>query len=107
MLNFTARKKYFENKKLYWVENEYLDVLKQTATTFSQIDRHVNILMDEVHIRSDASYKGGKILGAIDNPGDPPTTVFYNYFLFEQKILHNCSFDTTRHVVHRYPFSNC
>ena len=32
--------------------------------------------MDEVHIRSDASYKGGKVLGAIDNPSDPPTTVF-------------------------------
>ena len=32
--------------------------------------------MDEVHIRSDASYKGGKIQGSIDNPNDPPTTVF-------------------------------
>ena len=32
--------------------------------------------MDEDHIRSDASYKGGKVLGAIDNPSDPPTTVF-------------------------------
>ena len=32
--------------------------------------------MDEVHIRSNASYKGGKVLGAIDNPSDPPTTVF-------------------------------
>ena len=32
--------------------------------------------MNEVHIRSDASFKGGKVLGAIDNPSDPPTTVF-------------------------------
>ena len=32
--------------------------------------------MDEVHIRSDASYKGGKVLGPIDNPSDPPTVVF-------------------------------
>ena len=32
--------------------------------------------MDEVHIRSDAAYKGGKIIGSIDNPADPPTTVF-------------------------------
>ena len=33
--------------------------------------------MDEVHIRSDASYKGGKIIGSIDHPEDPPTIVFY------------------------------
>ena len=32
--------------------------------------------MDEVHIRSDASYKGGRIIGSIDHPEDPPTTVF-------------------------------
>ena len=32
--------------------------------------------MDEVHIRSNASYKGGKIIVSIDHPEDPPTTVF-------------------------------
>ena len=32
--------------------------------------------MDEVHIRSGASYKGGRIIGSIENPEDPPTTVF-------------------------------
>ena len=32
--------------------------------------------MDEVHIRSDVSYKGGRIIGYIDHPEDPPTTVF-------------------------------
>ena len=32
--------------------------------------------MDEVHIRSDASYKGGLVIGSIDNPDDPYTTVF-------------------------------
>ena len=32
--------------------------------------------MDEVHIRSDASYKGGRVIGSIDNPDDPHTTVF-------------------------------
>ena len=32
--------------------------------------------MDEVHIRSDASYKGGRVIGSIDNPKDPYTTVF-------------------------------
>ena len=32
--------------------------------------------MDEVHIRSNASYKGGRVIGSIDNPDDPYTTVF-------------------------------
>ena len=32
--------------------------------------------MDVVHICSDAAYKGGKIIGSIDNPADPPITVF-------------------------------
>ena len=32
--------------------------------------------MNEVHIKSDASYKEGKIIGSIDNHDDPPTTVF-------------------------------
>ena len=68
------------------MENEYLDVLKETATTFSQIDRHVIIQMDEVHIQSAASYKGGKILGVIDNPADPPTTVFSIMISFLAKI---------------------
>ena len=58
------------------LENEYFNVLKETATTFSQLDRHVIVQMDEVHIRSDASYKGGRIIGSIENPEDPPTTVF-------------------------------
>ena len=58
------------------LENEYINVLKETATTFSQLDCHVIIQMDEVHIRSGASYKGGRIIGSIENPEDPPTTVF-------------------------------
>ena len=32
--------------------------------------------MGEVHIRSDAYYKAGRILGSVDNPRVLPTTVF-------------------------------
>ena len=32
--------------------------------------------MVEVHIRSEASYKGGRIVGSIEDPESPPTTVF-------------------------------
>ena len=43
------------------LENEYLNVLRETSTTFDEIDRHVIIQMDEVPIKSDVSYKGGKL----------------------------------------------
>ena len=32
--------------------------------------------MDEIHIRSDASYKGGRLIASIDNQDDLHTTVF-------------------------------
>ena len=51
-------------------------MLKEIATTFKPLERHVILQMDEIHIRSDAAYKGGKIICSIDNPADPPTTVF-------------------------------
>ena len=58
------------------LESEYLHVLKETATTFSPLECHVIIQMDEVHIKSEISYKGGKFVGSIENPDNPPTTVF-------------------------------
>ena len=54
------------------LENEYINVLKETATTFSHLDLHVIIQMDEMHISSG----GRRIIGSIENPEDPPTTVF-------------------------------
>ena len=32
--------------------------------------------MDEIHIKSDVSYKGGKIIGSILNSDEPTKTVF-------------------------------
>ena len=55
---------------------EYTKILKEVASTFNDLERHVILQMDEVHIRSDASYKGGTVIGSIDNPDDPHTTVF-------------------------------
>ena len=58
------------------LENEYFSVMKEFSSTFNDKERHVLLAMDEVHIRSDASYKGGRIIGSIKHPEDPPTTVF-------------------------------
>ena len=58
------------------LESCYIKILKETATTFNNLERHVILQMDEIHIRSDSCYKGGRVIGSIDNPEDPPTTVF-------------------------------
>ena len=58
------------------LESEYTKILAEVASTFNDLERHVILQMDEVHIRSDASYKGGLVIGSIDNPDDPHTTVF-------------------------------
>ena len=58
------------------LESEYTKIIREVATTFNFLERHVILQMDEVHIRSDASYKGGRVIGSIANSEDPPTTVF-------------------------------
>ena len=58
------------------LQSEYTKIIKEIATTFKHLERHVILQMDEVHIRSDAAYKGGRVIGLIDNPEDPPMTVF-------------------------------
>ena len=63
-------------KNILGIEGDFFQILKEITSKFSNRERHVILQMDEVHIRSGASFKGGKVLGAIDNPSDPPTTVF-------------------------------
>ena len=62
--------------------------------------------MDEVHIRSDASYKGGKILGAIDNPSDLPSTVFSMMISSLMKRFRHCSSNSVRVFLHGWFISN-
>ena len=35
---------------------------REFSFTFKDLDRHVILQIDEVHIHSDASYKGGRII---------------------------------------------
>ena len=58
------------------LESEYTKILREVATTFNFLERHVILQMDEVHIRSDASYKGVRVIGSSANPENPPTTAF-------------------------------
>ena len=72
----TTRAKLLAIKNTLGIGGEYFQILKEITSEFSPRERHVILQMDEVHIRSDAFYKGVKIQGSIDNPNDSPTTVF-------------------------------
>ena len=75
-LIFPHERNLLKIKNSIGLESEYTKILGEVATTFDDLERHVILQMDEVHIRSDASYKGGRVIGSIDNPDNPITTVF-------------------------------
>ena len=75
-LNLPHERNLLKIKNSIGLGSEYLSVLKEFSSTFKYLERHIILQMDEVHTRSDASYKGGRIIGSIDHPEDPPTTVF-------------------------------
>ena len=58
------------------LENEFSNYLETATTTFNSLQRNVIIHMDEIHIKSDFSYKGGKIIGSILDSNEPTKTVF-------------------------------
>ena len=91
----TTRAKLLAIKNTLGIGGEYFQILKEITSEFSPRERHVILQMDEVHIRSDAFYKGGKIQGSIDNPNDPYNCIFNVGFEFNEKIFHHCTFNTT------------
>ena len=60
----------------FGLENDFCAYLRQATSSFSPQERNVIIQMDEIHVKSDISYKGGKIYGPNLNPEDPTRTVF-------------------------------
>ena len=65
-------------EKLYssfGLESEFFPFLKQATHSFSEAGKHI-IQMDEIHVKLDISYKGGKIYGSSLSPEDPIKTVF-------------------------------
>ena len=66
-------------EKLYssfGLENEFFPFLRQATHSFSIEQKHVILQMDEIHVKPDISYKGGKIIGPNICPDDPTKTVF-------------------------------
>ena len=53
-----------------------MSYLNQATTNFSSQERNVIVQMDEIHVTSDVSYKGGRIIGSCVDSDDPIKTVF-------------------------------
>ena len=66
-------------EKLYssfGLENDSCTYLSQVTSSFSSQEKNVIIQMDEIHVKSDISYKGEKIFGPNLSPENPTRTVF-------------------------------
>ena len=66
-------------EKLYssfGLENDSCTYLSQVTSSFSSQEKNVIIQMDEIHVKSDISYKGGEIFGPNLSPENPTRTVF-------------------------------
>ena len=66
-------------EKLYssfGLENDFCTYLSQVTSTFSSQEKNVIVQMDEIHVKSDISYKGGKIFAPNISPENPTRTVF-------------------------------
>ena len=55
--------------------NDFISHLKQSTLGFNQQQRHVSLHMDEIHLKSEYSYKGGKIIGSSSSPNKPAKTI--------------------------------
>ncbi|KAI6648727.1 Transposable element P transposase [Oopsacas minuta] len=58
------------------MKNDFSTYLSQITPSFSSLERSVIVQMDEIHIKSDITYKGGKIFAPNLDPEDPTRTVF-------------------------------
>ena len=78
-LDCLALPHYHTLEKLYssfGLDSEYITYLNQAAVNFSPQEKNVIVQMDEIHVTSNVSYKGGEIIGSCLNPDDPIKTVF-------------------------------
>ena len=57
------------------LENEFISHLNQLTLGFNQRQRYVSLHMDEIHLKSEYSYKGGKIIGSSCSPNQPAKTI--------------------------------
>ena len=68
----TIQKLYFS----FGLDDNFTTYLKQATSNFTPQEKNVILQMDEIHVKSDLTYKAGKIVGGSLDPNDPTKTVF-------------------------------
>ena len=66
-------------KRLYskfGLDSEFSSFWESATSQFSQRERHVIVQMDEIHVKSELTYKGGRVLGSSSNTNEPAKTIF-------------------------------
>ena len=66
-------------EKLYssfGLDNDFVSFLKQATQSFYPEQNYAIIQMNEIHAKSDISYKGGKVFGSNLDPDNPTKTAF-------------------------------
>ena len=57
------------------LDNDFISYLRISTQDFNSQERNVILHMDEIHVKSDFSYTGGRIIGSSITPNTPATTV--------------------------------
>ena len=60
----------------FGLDSEYITFLEKATSDFNQRERNVIVQMDEIHVKSEFTYKGGIIIGSSQNITDPAKTIF-------------------------------
>ena len=66
-------------EKLYsslGLDSEFITYLKQSTSQFSSEEKNIILQMDEIHVKSDLSYKGGQIINPTLDTENPTKSVF-------------------------------
>ena len=63
------------------LEEEFISYLQVSTKEFNSLERNVVLHMDEIHIKSDFSYTGGKIIGSSVNTELTPATTVLAYMV--------------------------
>ena len=57
------------------ITNNHLNYLAMKLKSLNEDERHVNLLMDEIHVKSIFNYKARKLQGISENNSNPATSL--------------------------------
>ena len=60
----------------FGLDSEYITFLEKATSDFNQRERNVIVQMDEIHVKSEFTYKGGSIIGSSQNLTEPAKSIF-------------------------------